>query len=307
LRYWWVNQNQTFKHEFEGGYLWSPKVKKDGKTNPYYESMTRVSPGDLVFSFKGMRIPCLGIIKSTAYEAIKPAEFESVGSSWARIGWKVDVEYTELNGKIRPKDHISVLVDKLPLKYSPLRANGNGIQSVYLTEVPEPLASALIGLIGEEAKAIMGLSSEEAAVEAAEGTRARGQGFAITPKVRRAVEEWAMRKARVHFEDQGYAVKVKGKPYDLYCTRGSETLYVEVKGTQGSGGIVFLTRNEVKFAIQNAPHVALYIVHSIVVNMDGENPTASGGLVQIHLPWNIDESELSPIAYEYTVSGGAFI
>jgi len=23
-KYWWVNQNQTFKQEFEGGYLWSP-------------------------------------------------------------------------------------------------------------------------------------------------------------------------------------------------------------------------------------------------------------------------------------------
>jgi putative restriction endonuclease len=25
MRYWWVNQNQTYRHEFQGGYLWSPK------------------------------------------------------------------------------------------------------------------------------------------------------------------------------------------------------------------------------------------------------------------------------------------
>ena len=25
MRYWWVNQNQTFRQEIEGGYLWSPK------------------------------------------------------------------------------------------------------------------------------------------------------------------------------------------------------------------------------------------------------------------------------------------
>jgi hypothetical protein len=22
MRYWWVNQNQTFRHELAGGYLW---------------------------------------------------------------------------------------------------------------------------------------------------------------------------------------------------------------------------------------------------------------------------------------------
>jgi 2-polyprenyl-6-methoxyphenol hydroxylase-like FAD-dependent oxidoreductase len=25
MRYWWVNQNQTHRHELGGGYLWSPK------------------------------------------------------------------------------------------------------------------------------------------------------------------------------------------------------------------------------------------------------------------------------------------
>lgn len=25
MRFWWVNQNQTYRHEIQGGYLWSPK------------------------------------------------------------------------------------------------------------------------------------------------------------------------------------------------------------------------------------------------------------------------------------------
>ena len=54
--------------------------------------------------------------------------------------------------RLRPKDHIGVLRPLLPEKYSPLQANGNGIQSVYLTELPEPLAEALAGLIGVEAQ-----------------------------------------------------------------------------------------------------------------------------------------------------------
>lgn len=27
MRYWWVNQNKTYRHEVEGGYLWSPKPR----------------------------------------------------------------------------------------------------------------------------------------------------------------------------------------------------------------------------------------------------------------------------------------
>jgi len=31
MRYWWVNHKQTFRHEFEGRYIWSPKRKKNGQ------------------------------------------------------------------------------------------------------------------------------------------------------------------------------------------------------------------------------------------------------------------------------------
>jgi hypothetical protein len=45
MRYWWVNQNQTYRHEVPGGYLWSPKAKTNGQINPFYEFMREVSPG----------------------------------------------------------------------------------------------------------------------------------------------------------------------------------------------------------------------------------------------------------------------
>src|SRR5208337_242282 len=48
MRYWWVNQNQTYRHEVQGGYLWSPKRNANGVRNPFYESMREVAPGDLL-------------------------------------------------------------------------------------------------------------------------------------------------------------------------------------------------------------------------------------------------------------------
>jgi hypothetical protein len=150
MRYWWVNQNQTYRHEISGGYLWSPKRNANGVRNPFYESMREVAPGDLIFSFMDTRILAVGIVQSYAWESPKPLEFGSAGEKWEGIGWRVKVQFTELANKIRPKDHIEVLRPLLPAKYSPLQLNGNGLQSVYLTEVPTPLAEVLIGLVGQE-------------------------------------------------------------------------------------------------------------------------------------------------------------
>jgi hypothetical protein len=45
VRYWWVNQNQTYRHEIAGGYLWSPKRNTNKARNPFYESMREVATG----------------------------------------------------------------------------------------------------------------------------------------------------------------------------------------------------------------------------------------------------------------------
>ena len=150
MRYWWVNQNQTYRHEVHGGYLWSPKRNANGARNPFYESMREVAPGDLIFSFRDTRILAVGIAQSYCSESPKPLEFGSAGQNWENIGWKVKVNFTELTDRIRPKDHIELLRPLLPDRYSPLQANGNGIQSVYLTELPPVLAEVLTGLIGKE-------------------------------------------------------------------------------------------------------------------------------------------------------------
>ncbi len=46
---------------------------------------------------------------------------------------------------------MGVLNPLLPKRYAPLQASGAGLQSVYLTRVPEELAAALIDLLGAEA------------------------------------------------------------------------------------------------------------------------------------------------------------
>lgn len=149
MRYWWVNQNQTYRHEVAGNFLWSPKRRADGARNEYYDTMQRVAVGDVVFSFCDTRIKAIAVVTAPAQTSPKP-DFGNAGLNWSKDGWLVPVNYEELRNPIRPKDHIAILRPLLPAKYSPLQSNGDGLQSVYLAEVPEMMAHALIGLIGEE-------------------------------------------------------------------------------------------------------------------------------------------------------------
>lgn len=158
MRYWWVNQNQTYRHEVAGGYLWSPKRKANGGVNPFYESMREVAPGDIVLSFADTRIAAIGIARSHCYECPKPREFGSAGMNWNDIGWKVEVKFTELGNRIRPADHMEVLRPRLPKKYSPLLSDGRGSQSVYLAEIPRIMFDTLRDLIGSEAGQTLGVA-----------------------------------------------------------------------------------------------------------------------------------------------------
>lgn len=90
MRYWWVNQNQTYRHEVGGGYLWSPKRKANQAQNPFYDFMREVAPGDVIFSFANTRIGAVGIARSHAYEAPKPLEFGQAGAYWDTIGSRQD-------------------------------------------------------------------------------------------------------------------------------------------------------------------------------------------------------------------------
>lgn len=117
--------------------------------------MREVEPGDIAFSFSNTQIRAIGIVATHAYEAPKPSEFGQAGAYWNNIGWRVDVRFHELRLPARPADHMSVLAPLLPLKYAPLRPNGTGLQSVYLTHLPEEFAAALIDLLGTEAHGLV--------------------------------------------------------------------------------------------------------------------------------------------------------
>lgn len=161
MRYWWVNQNRTFQFEVPGGYMWSPKINRNNSINHFYETMREVAIRDFVFSYNETKIMAMGSAVSPAYTCPKPKDFGVTGANWNDIGWRVDVNFRFLKNQISPKAHMSLLRQFLPEKYSPIRADGIGNQ-MYLAEIPESLAHALIALIGGEAEAILLNAKREA-------------------------------------------------------------------------------------------------------------------------------------------------
>ncbi len=132
-RYWWVNHNQTSKHELAGGFLWSPKKNQNNAYNQFYQNLRLAAPGDYVFSFANAQIRHLGTVTDYALTTPKPPEFGKAGATWADEGWLLPVSWRPLKNPVFPKSFIDELGQLLPGKYSPLKASGEGNQ-VYLTE-----------------------------------------------------------------------------------------------------------------------------------------------------------------------------
>jgi Protein NO VEIN, C-terminal len=110
------------------------------------------------------------------------------------------------------------------------------------------------------------------------GTIEKGSGYQSNPEIRKAIEKYAMCRAHKYLKDH-LGLNPEDchttNPYDFECSREDSTkLYVEVKGTQGDGRIVSLTRNEVEHA-KKYP-TALFILHSVKVTGTAE-PKVSGG------------------------------
>lgn len=131
-----------------------------------------------------------------------------------------------------------------------------------------------------------------------------GQGFKITPELRKDIEDYSVNKAIKYFESRDYSVENVGKTrsYDLHCTKDGEVLRVEVKGTQSGGQSVILTPNEVENARLN--RTALYVLHDIRVARKYQRKfRLSGGAAKVLCPWIIGEhGTLTPVGFTYSLN-----
>lgn len=146
--FWWVNHKQTHQSEYAGGYIWSPKTKKNKSVNEGYLNLTRVRVGDQIFSYADGAINAIGIATKAHTEAPIPSTHINA-ADWDNLGWQVTVEWMPLAVSLRPKDFLEEIVPLLPAKHAPIRANGDGNQGCYLASISEDLGKLLLSFVSQ--------------------------------------------------------------------------------------------------------------------------------------------------------------
>lgn len=126
-----------------------------------------------------------------------------------------------------------------------------------------------------------------------------GQRHVADSKRRKAIENAAQNWLMQHHRDEGWEVRDTRYtgPYDAIATRNNHTLYLEAKGTQGSGEAVFVTRGEVEHARANPGHCIIGIWSGMRFSDDGEVDPRSGET--IIMPFKPDTGILSALQYRW--------
>lgn len=183
MNFWWVNHSQTFRHEFFGKYIWSPKRKRNDQINPFYETMREVAPGDIVYSFADGAVQGFGVARTHCYTSPQPDEFGHIGlASWDIKGWRVDVDFHRFTEPILPTQHMQAIAPTLPKRHSPIRANGHGNQGVYLAQIPQTMALVIAQLASPELLTII------------QGIRGAETAETPLPELR-GIDEWEERES----------------------------------------------------------------------------------------------------------------
>ena len=95
----YVYQNQTYQHEHDGGYVWSPQRDKRGCENQGYKIMTEIRKGDFIIHHASTAIQAVGIATSDCYESQQPRALKDAKTDvdWDNDGYRVDVDYVDFD------------------------------------------------------------------------------------------------------------------------------------------------------------------------------------------------------------------
>lgn len=102
MRYWWVNQSQSYEAERKEGLLWAPLHSSSGRTQPHWETMTEVLPGDVIFHYAAQAVRAVSTATATAVTSPRPDSLPP--DLWGRDGRLLRVSYREASSPVSRHD-----------------------------------------------------------------------------------------------------------------------------------------------------------------------------------------------------------
>ncbi|TIC83618.1 DUF3883 domain-containing protein [Nocardioides sp. GY 10113] len=126
-----------------------------------------------------------------------------------------------------------------------------------------------------------------------------GQGRESDPEVRLAVEMAAQQRLMRHYEVRGWKVVDThlGAPYDAVAMKGSETMYLEAKGTQSAGTTVLVTRGEVEHALKHPGQCVIGVWSGMKLDHEQQVLPDSGAFRV--MPFQPEADDLTVVGYEW--------
>lgn len=337
-RYWWSDLPgerywcEITDRDHPGDDLLCPQTQENGRPYWSYSLILQIRPGDVIYHYYTPTKTFVGASVAAGQVVLDKMSWVPHGTVGRKRGqrarlrpaWRLPLKSyvaasTPLllmdvqNDEVWVRNWISEkqdVADVVAAPFQPYPGKLRGYQG-YLTKMPsvfvnrwprlKELADQLSGSSYVQELAVE-LQDDEAVFKAVfeDIRQVSGQGFHVSPKARRAIEVFAIERAKQHYEAQGYAVEVRGKPYDLQCSSMNEVLFVEVKGTTTAGNEILLTPNEVAFADRHSSSIALFVVSELRV-CDGDQPIVSGGTDLEIRPWTIEHDRLIPVGYSYVL------
>ena len=95
----YVFQGETYDQERPGGYVWSPKLNRNGGKNAGYSMMTNIRKDDFILHNVNGKVVSISIAKTDYYEAKEPHELIEANTSvdWDEAGYRVDTDYFDFD------------------------------------------------------------------------------------------------------------------------------------------------------------------------------------------------------------------
>lgn len=138
----YVYQGSTFNEEFEGGFVWSPKLNKNGGKNKGFSTMTKIKKGDFILHHCNGEIRAISLAKTDCYDSNKPSYKTGTGNSWDNDGYRIDCDYILLDIPIKLAEHKEWLKEHHS-EESAFTINGTGKQQ-YMCTITEQHALYLL-------------------------------------------------------------------------------------------------------------------------------------------------------------------
>ena len=139
-----VNQGKTYKHEKDGGYIWSPKLNRAGKQNSGYSLMMEVRKGDFIIHNSGGKLSAISVVQEDCKSGSQPIELRNGQNEydWDDDGWLVNTEYYEFTSPIINSDLVAWAAQNYK-KNSAFQKNGK-MRLQYLCNLEKPHAEYIL-------------------------------------------------------------------------------------------------------------------------------------------------------------------